>query len=211
MALNKIPYDDKYCKYPLPSTVNKNEINWNLKYMQYGGSQLLEIMEKEFPLEWIKENAKMLKLGVEAILRLEKWLEYNTIVNKVKEHFHLNDSLGAKYFFYKGGGLLRKLYRMINLEPIILENGEIESRYSFIDYDVIQNNNYMLVISKIKKERWSDDKITNEDIEMMKQEFLYRKEENGKLIKCLYYESDETAENYEALLNTYELTQKLIK
>lgn len=173
---------DKYIKYPL--LIDKSKIDWNADYMRYGGSQLIEILEKEFPLEYLKKNKRKLDINDFQLERLEIWLKNNCDVESIKKELNINSLNTAKSFFYRGTGLLPKLYRRLDLTPVIeVENGEFKfkSRFSFIDYDVIQNKGIM-VISKIVENKWCDSRVTNYDRAYMTKVYFY-KERNGKLVQ----------------------------
>lgn len=169
------PYDSKYCKYPLPETTNVNTLNWSFEYMKQGGMQLLEMMEKEFPLGWIIENQQKLKIQPQVMQKLVVWLENNAVAGKVNALLKLPGSASGKSFFYKGGGICKKLYKIADTNPIYV-NGKFESRYSFVEYgDPIRNGNYLLLPSRANHNYCGDNPEALE-------KYHFFQELNGKMI-----------------------------
>lgn len=161
---------DKYIKYPLP--IDKSTVEWNMAYMNDGGKQLAEIMEKEFPLDWIKANQKRLKINDMNLAKIECWIEKNLKVGSIMGPLGIGSSATAKNFFYKGGGILRKLMREIDMTPI-WDGEQFVSKYSFIEYDVIGNEEGTLVIPSLSKTKWASSTPDKIDIEIVSSQQFY--------------------------------------
>lgn len=192
---------DKYIKYPLH--IDKTQIDFNLGYMKDGGNQLIEIMEKAYPMEFLEANIETLKITNNQMKRLKSWLENYCNVQIVKREFNFKDSYSAKSFFYRGAGLLAKLYKILDLKPEI-EDGEFKSKFSFIDYDIVDNEIGILVISKIIIEKFSH-KPSEYESRFLKQTFFFKRI-NGEII-----ELDKNSQEAKELTDMYELTNIITK
>lgn len=167
--------DDKFVKYPLP--VNKEFVPWRIGYMQEGGNQLVELMEKEFPLSWIKENQKRLKINDMTITKIECWIEQNLVSGAIVRILNLPGSASGKNFFYQGEGVVRKLMREADITPI-WDGEQFISRYSFIEYDVVGNEEGVLIIPKFSEKKWACKKPKNQDIKIISKQFFMKFEDS---------------------------------
>lgn len=155
--MNKSGQFDKYIKYSLP--LNKELIDWNSAYIRYGGKQLIEILEKEISINEIIERQSQLEINDSQIDRLVTFInEANASPMMLREIKGYSDLATSISFFYKGSGILSKLYKILDLTPVI-ENGKFESRFSFVSYELFENEFGYVVVSKINFENWSDFKI----------------------------------------------------
>lgn len=143
---------DKYIKYPLP--IDKSKLSETISYMRFGGFQLIEIMEKEFPFRRLLKEADDLGINFSQLERLFSWIKHNCVVNRVQTEFQFNSNNSVLSFFVRGAGILGRLYKAIDLTPVIVD-GQFESRYSFIKYEVIVNEAGIIVASKINEDKWS--------------------------------------------------------
>ena len=130
--------------------------------MRAGGNQIIEIMEREFPLDYLKQNADDFKLDYSELKILEFWLSCNTNLSQTKKLcIAYNDSHGGYYLKFGIGRLkniVNKLYTKINIIPIVDEQGEILEQYSFIDYQVVdvKDRNYRVFIPKVNMKNFSN-------------------------------------------------------
>lgn len=191
---------DKFVKYPLP--IDRSTVNWKMGYMEDGGNQLVEIMEKEFPLEWIKENQKRLKINDINIKKIELWIEENLVVGTLIRLLNLPGSASAKSFFYNGGGVLRKLMREIDITPI-WDGEQFISKYSFIEYDVIGNEEGTLIVPKFSKTKWVSKGPEKIDLEIISKQFYFECKDNQ------WRQVDPTSELAEDLKTGYEVMKRL--
>jgi len=192
---------DKYIKYPLP--LKRDEIK-KVEYMRHGGFQLIEIMEKEFPFRRLLKERDELGINFSQLARLFSWIKHNTDVEKVKEEFGYRTVQSAKSFFYRGAGILGALYRRIDTSPVLVD-GEFESKYSFIRYEVIENEVGTLVISRINESNWSNfpQRITQFDVSFIEEKFYYQKQED-KLVRI-----DSSSDIAKQLNDMYQITDLL--
>ncbi|MNL99666.1 hypothetical protein D3C76_01520 [compost metagenome] len=168
---------DRFVKFPLP--IDKDKINWYALEMRRGGMQLIEILEKEFSLEMLTSystEVSHLNLRESEIDRLLAWINCQCDHVKSAEYLSISKSL-AKSFFYSGAGLLAKMYRLIDLTPVV-EDEEFESRFTFIDYDVTKIDYGYLVVSNIDPKRWHNGSPDRYERDWMKRYFFYDHEKN---------------------------------
>lgn len=156
------PYDDTNIKYPLPC--DKSKIPYYNAYIHDGGMQLMEMMEKEFPYEWIKQNKKQLKLNDRQIETLGWWIDSNwqlsPTIDRFKEwlerekiagrdHGNRNEStIGGlvKYIFTGYKGIFTKLLKIADVTPRINEHGKVTFLYSFLTHGMTFDNGPYKVI-----------------------------------------------------------------
>lgn len=165
---------DQFIRFPLP--IDKSKINWELEYMRHGGSQLIEILEKEFPYEELLLSGTRLGASPNQLQRLQLWIEYNCNVEEMAEKNYLGSET-SKSFFWRGAGILAILYKSLDLSPVI-QGDQFLSRFSFIGYNIIRNELGFLVISEIEKDKWSCDRPTPYEKSFMTQYFFYDTELN---------------------------------
>lgn len=191
---------EEYIKYPL--NINKKDIDWSLAYMKNGGAQLIEVMEKEFPLSKIKENKEEYKISDRQINKIKCWLKNNTVVGKVQQELGMSGSFGAKNFFYDGKGVLGKLFNRIDLTPIY-KSDKFISKWSFIEYEIVRTEIGTIVISKLKN--WYCNSSFNDpkNHKNLIQTFYYL-ELNGEAIPL-----DKKSETAKKLKNAYEVSKSL--
>lgn len=170
---------DKFIKYPLD--LDKDKIDWNSSYMLKGGKQLIEILEKEISLDKLIENRTNYNISEGQLKRLQTFLSNNCDIDKMQEEMKFTSIMSNISFFYNGGGLLYKLYRSMNLYPMIIDN-KFESRFSFIEYDVVENEDGLIFVeSKINIANWSSKDANKSEEKMMNQLFFYKRNEDGNI------------------------------
>jgi hypothetical protein len=140
--------------------------------MRHGGSQLIEILEKEFQYEELLLSGERLGISPSQLQRLQIWIESNCDIEIAAERNELHDKNFSKSFFYRGAGMLAILYRSLDLSPVI-QNDQFLSRFSFIWYNVIKTELGSLVISEIVKRRWSNFDVSSYEKSSMTQYFFY--------------------------------------
>lgn len=198
---NNLPYGDKYIKYPLP--IDKSTVDWNLAYMKEGGSQLVEILEKEFSVEWIKEHQEELKIPDSHIEKMEYWIKFNLKVGSIMKPLNIGAYSGsmAKNFFYRGTGILRKLFKIIDVSPI-WDGEKFESKYSFVEYDRIENEIGVIFVSKFNF-GWDKLYFSEKEIKSTTKVFCFSKTEDS-LVPL-----NSNDELYKDLMNSYEIYIKM--
>lgn len=158
----KCPYDDSSVRYPLPS--DKSKIPYYNAYISQGGMQLMEMMEKEFPYEWIKQNSKSLKLNDRQIETLSWWIDSNWIlgptVDRLKEWLVKEKRAGrdsghrnpgtihglVKYIFCGYKGIFTKLLKIADVAPRVDKYGNVTFLYSFLNHGVsFENGPYRII------------------------------------------------------------------
>ena len=172
------------------------------EYMEHGGNQLVEILQNEISYEWIKRNKEELHITDIQFNCMTTWLENDCRMAAVQNKYDL-PSATAKSFMYRGGGILKKLYKLIDTSPIIDETGRISSRhsYSFIRYEIINNGDYTITISKPNENNWSDYDIRPEYNEIFFRFHFFKKNEEGKLEKVK--SNDEFIEDFKCAYATF--------
>lgn len=177
-------------KYILP--INKDKINFRLRYMIEGGNQLLEILEKEVEINWLRKNYRKINILDHHFLMFEYWLKNNCVVNRVKDDLNLERSILAKRWFYRGEGMLKRLFAYIDTKPTICNDGSMFQKYSFIltkfkDFKDGEGNIYRVFSNEPKLSYgYFDNKIRN----LLGQKFVF-KLEKGKYLYCEKYQSRE--------------------
>ncbi|MNK38807.1 hypothetical protein D3C87_574030 [compost metagenome] len=169
---------DRFVKFKLP--IDKDKIDWDAHEMKHGGKQLLEILEKEYSIEMLTSysiEASHLNLRESEINRLTSWLYCNCNIKECSRMTNITIAV-AKSFFYNGAGLLAKMYRYIDLTPVMDENGEFQSRFTFIDYDISEMEYGYLTTSKINTDFWHKKTPSKYEKTSMKKYFFYDHEKN---------------------------------
>lgn len=185
-------------KYPL--NIDRNHSRFKSKIMRNGGLQLLEILEKEFPLKYIKINKEKMEITDSQIKRLESWLENDCDVFRVVEELNYKEIQSVTSLFYDGAGILAKLLKIIDIEPINVNN-EFKSKYDFINIEIINNDIGIMVLTKLNIDNFPLKNLYLANY--LFKYFFYEKSENS-LIKL-----DETNEKAKDLVNMYNITNTL--
>lgn len=168
---------ERFVKFKIP--VDKDKIDWDAHEMKHGGKQLLEILEKEYSFEMLTSysvETSHLNLRESEINRLTSWLFYNCNIKDFSRKSDITIAV-AKSFFYNGAGLLAKMYRYIDLTPVI-ENEEFQSRFTFIDYDVLKMEYGYLVSSKINAGSWHKSTPSKFEKDCMQKYFFFDHNKN---------------------------------
>lgn len=186
---------DNWIKYPLP--LNKEEIAWNIDYMVHGGSQLIEILEKQFNYHELLINGSQLGINSSQLKRLQVWLENNCILYYVETLLGISREL-SRSFFYRGSGLLAILYKHLDISPVI-QDDQILSRFSFIKYNIIKNEMGYLVNSEIDEKKWSSPNPSLYEKQMMNKQFFY---------DLNFNRLEENTEQYNDLKDMYEVSKE---
>lgn len=133
-----------FIRYPLP--IQKKEINWDLKYMIFGGSQLIEILEKDISVNEIVANPKKFNITTGQVEKLQLWIKHNTVAERAAKSMGLSGSFSLrKSLFEYGGGMVEKLSKHISLAPYIDEYGNVTTRYSFLGYESFSKDNVLIL------------------------------------------------------------------
>ncbi len=143
--------------------LDKSKIKHDAIYMRRGGNQLIEIMEREFPLEYIVQNAHDICYQRD-LQGLEIWIKNNTNMNKTKKECTLeiegyNGKTYKSCFFTPNTikRILTALYQRIDILPQFNANDEIINKYSFMEYTVvdIKDTLYRAIFPKVNRSKFA--------------------------------------------------------
>lgn len=148
-----------FVAYKLP--FDKSKVKSHVEYMRHGGNQLIEIMEKEFSYEWIMASWKSLGITEKQIECFEVWCDNDCAIGVVTKILEFKDTAQAKSFMAHGGGMLKKLMKLIDFTPVLNEDETVTSKYSFIKYTKYGSGNYIVVKSEPNMENWLSNKLEN--------------------------------------------------
>lgn len=149
--------------------------------MRKGGNQLAEIMELDFPYEYIEEHGDRLGLDYDKLKRLKLWVDKRYSVRLAMRE--IRQQTGIYFYsylitdFFRGtGSLLHKLARELDPTPRFDDNGELIRKYSFINYDEyrIEDSEYRVVETTINRELFWRDRPSKSELRKFEKTYIYR-------------------------------------
>lgn len=170
-----------------------------------GGNQILEIMKREFSMEYLKDNYEKIGISYFDFDSFEVWVNCNFDFNKTTKRCNeLNEQI--KYNRYSFGKtsinrIVNTLYCKINIEPILNKKGEIVDHYSFLEYKVIDvmDTEYKVIFSKINIRNFSTIIPPNYLRKKLEKVMVFKNGENG-----WYKVNDKFAREYKESLKVME-------
>jgi hypothetical protein len=184
----------------------KNSKSW---HMTKGGNQLVEVIEKAFPIEYIEKNQKKLRISEEDLFVLKAWLQHHADLDKTvdflidKVSFYVASATIKSTLYFGGNGILGKLYKHLDLTPQFDEKDNLIKTFSFLDYVDIKiiGTDYRFVKVDINQKKFSSDQSSKVERDKFNKKMVMKKFDGT------WKEThDDFAKEY---LESYEVLEKL--